>query len=220
MMLPHGFEGQGPEHSSARLERFLQLCAENNMQICIPTTPSQIFHLLRRQAIRPMRRPLIIMSPKWILRHKLATSSLEELAEGGFESVIDDSIKNKKKVVKIILCSGKVYYHLLEARDEKKIKNIAIIRIEQLYPFPDIEMDNILKKYSYVESIIWCQEEPRNQGAWYNSQHFLRAAVGRLSEDLSLDYCGRASSAAPASGYMSVHLEEQRRFINEALEIK
>ena len=136
MMLPHGFEGQGPEHSSARLERFLQLCAENNMQICIPTTPSQIFHLLRRQAIRPMRRPLIIMSPKWILRHKLATSSLEELAEGGFESVIDDPIKNKKKVVKIILCSGKVYYHLLEARDEKKIKNIAIIRIEQLYPFP------------------------------------------------------------------------------------
>ena len=218
MMLPHGFEGQGPEHSSARLERFLQLCAENNMQICIPTTPSQIFHLLRRQAIRPMRRPLIIMSPKWILRHKLATSSLEELAEGGFESVIDDPIKNKKKVVKIILCSGKVYYHLLEARDEKKIKNIAIIRIEQLYPFPDIEMDNILKKYSHVESIIWCQEEPRNQGAWYNSQHFLRAAVGRLSEDLSLDYCGRASSAAPSSGFMSVHLEEQRRFINAALE--
>ena len=149
MMLPHGFEGQGPEHSSARLERFLQLCAENYMQICIPTTPSQIFHLLRRQAIRPMRRPLIIMSPKWILRHKLATSSLEELSEGGFESVIDDPIKNKKKVVKINLCSGKVYYHLLEARDEKKIKNIAIIRIEQLYPFPDIEMDNVLKKYSH-----------------------------------------------------------------------
>ena len=220
MMLPHGFEGQGPEHSSARLERFLQLCAENNMQVCIPTTPSQIFHLLRRQAIRPMRRPLVIMSPKWILRHKLATSSLEELADGRFDCVIDDSSVVVKKVKKVILCSGKVFYHLLEERDSKNISNIAIIRIEQLYPFPDKEIDEILKQYKGINEIVWCQEEPRNQGAWYNSQHFLRAAAVRLSEDLSLEYVGRPSSAAPASGYMSVHLEEQKKFIEEALDVK
>ena len=220
MMLPHGFEGQGPEHSSARLERFLQLCAENNMQVCIPTTPSQIFHLLRRQAIRPMRRPLVIMSPKWILRHKLATSSLEELADGRFDCVIDDSSVVMKKVKKVILCSGKVFYHLLEERDSKNISNVAIIRIEQLYPFPDKEIDEILTKYKGINEIVWCQEEPRNQGAWYNSQHFLRAAAVRLSEDLSLEYVGRSSSAAPASGYMSVHLEEQKKFIEEALDVK
>ena len=220
MMLPHGFEGQGPEHSSARLERFLQLCAENNMQVCIPTTPSQIFHLLRRQAIRPMRRPLVIMSPKWILRHKLATSSLEELADGRFDCVIDDSSIVVKKVKKVILCSGKVFYHLLEERDSKNISNVAIIRIEQLYPFPDKEIDEILTKYKGINEIVWCQEEPRNQGAWYNSQHFLRAAAVRLSEDLSLEYVGRPSSAAPASGYMSVHLEEQKKFIEEALDVK
>ena len=220
MMLPHGFEGQGPEHSSARLERFLQLCAENNMQVCIPTTPSQIFHLLRRQAIRPMRRPLVIMSPKWILRHKLATSSLEELADGRFDCVIDDSSVVVKKVKKVILCSGKVFYHLLEERDSKNISNVAIIRIEQLYPFPDKEIDEILTKYKGIKEIVWCQEEPRNQGAWYNSQHFLRAAAVRLSEDLSLEYVGRPSSAAPASGYMSVHLEEQKKFIEEALDVK
>ena len=220
MMLPHGFEGQGPEHSSARLERFLQLCAENNMQVCIPTTPSQIFHLLRRQAIRPMRRPLVIMSPKWILRHKLATSSLEELADGRFDCVIDDSSVVMKKVKKVILCSGKVFYHLLEERDSKNISNVAIIRIEQLYPFPDKEIDEILAKYKGINEIVWCQEEPRNQGAWYNSQHFLRAAAVRLSEDLSLEYVGRPSSAAPASGYMSVHLEEQKKFIEEALDVK
>ena len=220
MMLPHGFEGQGPEHSSARLERFLQLCAENNMQVCIPTTPSQIFHLLRRQAIRPMRRPLVIMSPKWILRHKLATSSLEELADGRFDCVIDDSSVVVKKVKKVILCSGKVFYHLLEERDSKNISNVAIIRIEQLYPFPDKEIDEILTQYKGINEIVWCQEEPRNQGAWYNSQHFLRAAAVRLSEDLSLEYVGRPSSAAPASGYMSVHLEEQKKFIEEALDVK
>ena len=220
MMLPHGFEGQGPEHSSARLERFLQLCAENNMQVCIPTTPSQIFHLLRRQAIRPMRRPLVIMSPKWILRHKLATSLLEELADGRFDCVIDDSSVVVKNVKKVILCSGKVFYHLLEERDSKNISNVAIIRIEQLYPFPDKEIDEILTKYKGINEIVWCQEEPRNQGAWYNSQHFLRAAAVRLSEDLSLEYVGRPSSAAPASGYMSVHLEEQKKFIEEALDVK
>jgi 2-oxoglutarate dehydrogenase E1 component len=217
MMLPHGFEGQGPEHSSARLERFLQLCAEHNMQICNPTTPAQIFHLLRRQAIRPMRRPLVIMSPKWILRHKLATSSLEDLAKGHFSNVIDDGSVDAAAVKRIILCSGKVYYHLLEERDERGINDIAIVRLEQLYPFPDKELDVVLAAYPKLESVVWCQEEPMNQGAWYSSQHHMRNAMQRHDSSLQLSYAGRIGSAAPASGYMSVHLEEQKQFIDEAL---
>ncbi len=216
MMLPHGFEGQGPEHSSARLERFLQLCAEHNMQVVIPTSPAQIFHLLRRQAIRPMRRPLVIMSPKWILRHKLATSSLEELANGEFQNVIGDSI-DPAKARRVVLCSGKVYYHLLEERVERGIDDIALIRLEQLYPFPDAELEEILRPYSNIEDIIWCQEEPMNQGAWYSSQHHMRHVIQRLMPQLNISYVGRESSAAPASGYMSVHLEEQKKFINQAL---
>jgi 2-oxoglutarate dehydrogenase E1 component len=217
MMLPHGFEGQGPEHSSARLERFLQLCAEHNMQICNPTTPAQIFHLLRRQAIRPMRRPLIIMSPKWILRHKLATSSLEDLAHGHFHNVIDEVNTSPELVRRLILCSGKVYYHLLEERESRGAEDIAIVRLEQLYPFPDQELDEILSRYSILESVIWCQEEPMNQGAWYSSQHHMRNAVQRHNSKLDLNYAGRTGSAAPASGYMSVHLDEQKKFIDEAL---
>ena len=216
MMLPHGFEGQGPEHSSARLERFLQLCAEHNMQVVIPTSPAQIFHLLRRQAIRPMRRPLVIMSPKWILRHKLATSSLEELANGEFQNVIGDS-NDPAKARRVVLCSGKVYYHLLEERMERGIDDIALIRLEQLYPFPDAELEEILRPYSNIEDIIWCQEEPMNQGAWYSSQHHMRHVIQRLMPQLNISYVGRESSAAPASGYMSVHLEEQKKFINQAL---
>ncbi|MBT7376456.1 MAG: 2-oxoglutarate dehydrogenase E1 component, partial [Porticoccaceae bacterium] len=216
MMLPHGFEGQGPEHSSARLERFLQLCAEHNMQVVIPTSPAQIFHLLRRQAIRPMRRPLVIMSPKWILRHKLATSSLEELANGEFQNVLDDDV-DVAKARRVVLCSGKVYYHLLEERQERGIEDIALIRLEQLYPFPDAELEEILRPYSNIEDIIWCQEEPMNQGAWYSSQHHMRHIIQRLKPELHLSYVGRESSAAPASGYMSVHLEEQKQFINQAL---
>ncbi|MDA8781763.1 2-oxoglutarate dehydrogenase E1 component [Porticoccaceae bacterium] len=218
MMLPHGFEGQGPEHSSARLERFLQLCAEHNMQVVIPTTPAQIFHLLRRQAIRPMRRPLVIMSPKWILRHKLATSSLEDLANGQFHDVIDDSI-GPAKARRVVLCSGKVYYHLLEERMERGIEDIALVRLEQLYPFPDDELEEILGAYSNIESIVWCQEEPMNQGAWYSSQHHMKRALQKLHPQLHLSYVGRESSAAPASGYMSVHLEEQKVFIDQALTI-
>jgi len=218
MMLPHGFEGQGPEHSSARLERFLQLCAEHNMQVVIPTTPAQIFHLLRRQAIRPMRRPLVIMSPKWILRHKLATSSLEELANGEFHNVIDDQLE-PAEVRRVVLCSGKVYYHLLEERQERGIDDIALIRLEQLYPFPDDELEDILRPYSNIEDIIWCQEEPMNQGAWYSSQHHMRHVIQHLKPELHLSFVGRESSAAPASGYMSVHLEEQKQFINQALTI-
>ena len=217
MLLPHGYEGQGPEHSSARLERFLQLCAEHNIQVCIPTTPAQVYHMLRRQAIRPMRRPLVVMSPKWILRHKLATSSLEDLANGEFLNVIQDNDVGSSKARRLVLCSGKVYYHLYEARQERGIDDIALVRIEQLYPFPDDVLLEIFNSYSSLEEVIWCQEEPINQGAWYSSQHHMRRVLAEFKDDLELRYVGREASAAPASGYMSLHLEEQEKFINEAL---
>lgn len=219
MLLPHGYEGQGPEHSSARLERFLQLCAEQNIQVCIPTTPAQIFHLLRRQAIRPMRRPLVVMSPKWILRHKLATSTLEDLAEGHFHTVIGDEQLDPKQVKRVILCSGKVYYHLLEERMAREIDNIALVRLEQLYPFPEEALKEVLKPYGALQDVVWCQEEPMNQGAWYQSQHHMRRIIYEHDRQLSLTYVGREPSAAPAAGYPSVHLEEQKRFINQALNI-
>ena len=217
MLLPHGYEGQGPEHSSARLERYLQLCAEHNIQVCIPTTPAQVFHMLRRQAVRPMRRPLVVMSPKWILRHKLATSSLEELANGNFQSVIGDNQIDADKVKRLVLCSGKVYYHLLEARMEQGIDDVALVRIEQLYPFPDDELLAVLGQYKNLQTIVWCQEEPVNQGAWYSSQHHIRRVLSQLYPDLYLDYVGREASAAAAAGYMSTHLEEQQRFVQKAL---
>lgn len=219
MLLPHGFEGQGPEHSSARLERYLQMCAEHNIQVCIPTTPAQIFHLLRRQAIRSMRRPLVIMSPKWILRHKLATSSLEDVSNGSFQNVIGDDGIDPFRVRRLVLCSGKVYYHLLEERIARGIEDVALVRLEQLYPFPSEELENILKPFVHLRDIIWCQEEPINQGAWYSSQHHMRHVIQRLHPQLHLRYVGREASAAPACGYMSVHLEEQKQFINEALTI-
>lgn len=218
MLLPHGYEGQGPEHSSARLERFMQLCAEHNIQVCIPTTPAQVYHMLRRQAIRPMRRPLVVMSPKWILRHKLATSTLEELANGKFESVLTDTFVDPKEVKRVVLCSGKVYYHLLEEREAKGQKDVALIRIEQLYPFPEEELRTKLGAFAHVTDVIWCQEEPMNQGAWYASQHRMRRVLDRVNADLFLRYAGRASSSAPAAGYMSTHLDEQKKFINAALD--
>jgi 2-oxoglutarate dehydrogenase E1 component len=219
MLLPHGYEGQGPEHSSARLERFLQLCAEHNIQVCIPTTPAQVFHMLRRQVIRPMRRPLVVMSPKWILRHKLATSSLEDLAQGYFHTVIGDEQMDPKNVKRVILCSGKVYYHLLEERMAREIDNIALVRLEQLYPFPEDALKRVLKPYEGLKDVVWCQEEPMNQGAWYHSQHHMRRVVYDHDPQLPLTYVGRDPSAAPAAGYASVHLEEQKRFINQALSI-
>jgi 2-oxoglutarate dehydrogenase E1 component len=219
MLLPHGYEGQGPEHSSARLERFMQLCAEHNIQVCVPTTPAQIFHMLRRQAIRPMRRPLVVMSPKSLLRHKLATSTLEDLANGQFQNVIDDQGVDAAKVKRVVLCSGKVYYTLLEERMERKQTDVAFIRLEQLYPFPDDELANIVKRYKNAESIIWCQEEPMNQGAWYSSQHHLRRVANEFFPGLYLEYVGREASAAPAGGYMSAHIEEQNRFVNLALSV-
>ena len=220
MLLPHGYEGQGPEHSSARLERYMQLCAEHNIQVCIPTTPAQVFHMLRRQAIRPMRRPLVVMSPKWILRHKLATSFLEELAQGHFQNVIGDDTVDPAKVKRVVMCSGKVYYHLLEARTEREQHDVALIRLEQLYPFPEKELKAVLEPYQKLTDIVWCQEEPMNQGAWYSSQHHMRRVIHEHKPDLYPKFVGRPASAAPAAGYMSLHIEEQNKFIDEALTVE
>ncbi len=219
MLLPHGYEGQGPEHSSARLERYIQMCAEHNIQVCIPTTPAQVFHMLRRQVIRPMRRPLVVMSPKWILRHKLATSTLEELADGKFHNVLTDTEIKPAKAKKLVLCSGKVYYHLLEARMESGQEDVALVRIEQLYPFPKAELLEALAPFKKLKEIVWCQEEPRNQGAWFQVRHRLEDALSETYPKIKLGYVGRISSAAPACGYMSLHLEEQKKFIDEALTV-
>ena len=215
LFLPHGYEGQGPEHSSARLERFLQLCAEDNLQVCIPTTPAQIFHLLRRQMLRPYRKPLITLTPKSLLRHRLAVSNLDELCEGRYQLVIDeiDPIE-KQKVYRVILCSGKIYYELLESRRQEDIDDIAILRLEQLYPFPTEALQEALAQYPNLKELVWCQEEPQNQGAWYQIRHrFLQA----LQPKVKLTYVGRPLHAAPAEGYFHMHVEQQRAIINAAL---
>lgn len=215
LLLPHGYEGMGPEHSSARLERFLQLCAQDNMQVCVPTTPAQVFHMLRRQVIRPYRKPLVVMSPKSLLRHKLAVSTMDELTSGHFQLVIPEVDKIKPETArKVILCSGKVYYDLLEARREKEIKDIVIIRVEQLYPFPYEELTMLLTQYKNTQQIVWCQEEPRNQGAWFITQHRVWRC---LSENQTLSYAGRPASASPAVGYPALHKQQQVDLVNEAL---
>jgi 2-oxoglutarate dehydrogenase E1 component len=215
MLLPHGYEGQGPEHSSARLERYLQLCAQDNMQVCMPTTPAQIFHLLRRQMLQPARKPLIIMSPKSMLRNPLAVSSLTDLADGGFQRIIPELDKlDAKKVEAIIFCSGKVYYELLEKRREMKLQNTAIIRIEQLYPFPEKECKDVLAAHPNAKSIIWCQEEPENQGAWPSMFPYLSKLLGKGQ---TLRYAGRKPTASTAVGYHSVHEKEQEELVTEAL---
>ncbi|ARU57472.1 2-oxoglutarate dehydrogenase E1 component [Oleiphilus messinensis] len=221
MLLPHGYEGQGPEHSSARLERYLQLCAEHNIQVCVPTTPAQIFHMLRRQVKRPLRKPLIAITPKSLLRHKDAISTLDDLAEGHFQTVIPevDDI-DPKKVKTVVLCSGKVYYELLEKRRAEGLSDVAIVRLEQLYPFPADDLEEVLSQYSKMTDIVWCQEEPMNQGAWYCSQHHMRNAAHKINPKLYLRYAGRPASAAPASGYTSVHVEEQNSLVNDALQVK
>jgi 2-oxoglutarate dehydrogenase E1 component len=218
LLLPHGYEGQGPEHSSARLERFLQLCADHNIQVCVPSTPAQVFNMLRRQSVRPVRKPLIVMSPKSLLRHPLATSSLEELATGVFHNVIDevDDIK-PAKVKRVVMCSGKVYFDLLEQRRRDEQEDVAIIRIEQLYPFPKQEMEPIVGQYSHVKDWVWCQEEPQNQGAWYCSQHHFWSSI---PDGATLTYTGRAASASPAVGYISVHNQQQKALVDDALTIK
>lgn len=217
LLLPHGYEGQGPEHSSARLERFLQLCADHNMQVVVPTTPAQVYAMIRRQMVRPMRRPLIVMSPKSLLRHPLATSSLEEIASGVFQNAIAEIDPIKPADVKrVVMCSGKVYYDLLEERRKRNITDIAIVRIEQLYPFPAEEMATIMKDYQHVKDFVWCQEEPQNQGAWYCSQHHFWSSVPATGK---LTYAGREASSSPAVGYLSVHNKQQQALVNAALTI-
>ena len=216
MLLPHGYEGQGPEHSSARIERFLQLCASENIQVCVPSTPSQIFHLLRRQAIRKMRTPLVVISPKSLLRNPSAVSSTKDLYEGIFSCVIDDNIK-KEKVKKVIMCSGKVFYDLYKEREENKIDDIALIRIEQLYPFPYDDLEEILTKYENVNEFIWCQEEPLNQGAWFSHRHRIQRVIDRIDPKKEVSLVSRPAAAAPAVGLMKLHLQQQEDLVKEAL---
>jgi 2-oxoglutarate dehydrogenase E1 component len=215
MMLPHGYEGQGPEHSSARPERFLQLCADYNIQVCIPATPVQMFFLLRRQMIRPYRKPLIIFTPKSLLRHKESVSPLAEFAESKFKAVNADWDENIKpeKVKRLVLCSGKVFFDLMAARKEKGIKDIAIVRIAQLYPFPHDDFQAQIKLYANAREVLWCQEEPGNQGAWHRIQHYL---LRHMRPDQVLAYATRKSSASPAVGYLSLHVEQQKELVEAA----
>ena len=221
MLLPHGFEGQGPEHSSARLERFLQLCAEDNMQVITPTTPAQIYHALRRQAVRPIRKPLIVMSPKSLLRHKLATSQLEELANGKFETVLPEmDQQNPDNVTRMVLCGGKVYYELLEQRRALGLDHVAIVRIEQLYPLPEKRLIAEIEKYSNLKEIVWTQEEPLNQGAWYYlAPHMFRIVVPHPTRAKVMEPVARPASAAPATGSAKLHVKQQQDLIAGGLGI-
>jgi 2-oxoglutarate dehydrogenase E1 component len=214
LMLPHGYEGQGPEHSSARLERFMQLAADANMQIVQPTTASQIFHVLRRQMVRNLRKPLIIFTPKSLLRNKDATSPLTEFTKGGFQTVIAESKALKAdKVKRVVVCSGKVYYDLVKHREEKGHDDVAILRVEQLYPFPHKAFAAEMKKYPHATDIVWCQDEPQNQGAWFFVQHYIHE---NMVDGQRLGYSGRAASASPAVGYSHLHLEQQKSLVEGA----
>ncbi len=218
MFLPHGYEGQGPEHSSARLERFLQLCAEHNIQVVVPSTPAQHFHMIRRQMKRFYRKPLVVMTPKSLLRHKLSVSTLDDLANGSFQLIIDeiDDIK-PQNVERVVLCSGKVYFDLLEERRQRQIDNIALVRIEQLYPFPEEQLKQLLRKrYANAKQVMWCQEEPKNQGAWYSTAHHFWNCK---RPEQTLLYAGREASAAPAVGYSTLHYKQQRQLVDDALNL-
>jgi 2-oxoglutarate dehydrogenase E1 component len=214
LFLPHGYEGQGPEHSSARLERFLQLCAEDNMQVVVPSTPAQMFHLLRRQVLQPFRRPLIVLTPKSLLRHELSVSSLAELSNSSFANVIGeiDDIA-PAQVERVVFCSGKVYFDLLKARRSGGLRSVALVRIEQLYPFPVEQYQAVLNRYANASDLVWCQEEPQNQGAWYQIRHRLQDLAGART----VYYAGRAAAAAPATGLSKNHELEQRRVVDTAL---
>jgi len=215
LFLPHGYEGQGPEHSSARLERFLQMCALNNIQVCVPTTPAQMFHMIRRQMKRRARKPLVVMTPKSMLRNKLSVSTMEDLATGGFQNLIPDSLaKDPKKVTRVVACAGKVYYDLLEEHEKSGCKNTAVVRVEQLYPFPRELLTHELKRFPKATEVVWCQEEPQNQGAWYQIQHHLRFC---MQGSQSLHYAGRTRSPAPACGHYATHAKEQAKLVEEAL---
>ena len=218
MLLPHGYEGQGPEHSSARLERYMQLCAQHNMQVCTPTTPAQVFHLLRRQVVRNFRKPLIVMTPKSLLRHKLAVSTMQDLTQGSFHTVIPEvDVLDAERVTSVVLCCGKVYYDLLEKRRDEGLQDVAIVRIEQLYPFPKKALMTVLETYPKATRIVWCQEEPQNQGVWFSSQHNMDDC---LREGQSLSYTGRGFAAAPAGGSSYLHVEQQAALVKQALGIK
>ncbi len=214
LLLPHGYEGQGPEHSSARLERFLQLCALDNMLVCVPSTPAQAFHMLRRQMRMTTRKPLVVMSPKSLLRHKLAVSTLDELAKGEFQHLIGDAAADPKKVKRVVLCSGKVYYDLLEEMEKRGQDDVALVRVEQLYPFPREALSAELARFKQATSVIWCQEEPQNQGAWYQIRHHLQHCV---PSNLELHYAGRQRSPSPAVGLFSKHVAEQQKLVDDAL---
>ena len=216
MLLPHGYEGQGPEHSSARIERFLQLCASENIQVCVPSSPAQIFHLLRRQAIRKLRTPLVVISPKSLLRNPDASSKITELTSGSFQCVIDDDCQ-KDNVKKIILCSGKVFYDIKKQQNLSDKDDIAIIRIEQLYPFPYDDLEEILNTYPNAVEIVWCQEEPANQGAWFSHRHRIQRVLDRLKNNLEITLVSRPAAAAPAVGMMKLHLKQQEELIELAL---
>lgn len=214
LFLPHGYEGQGPEHSSARLERFLQLCALENMIVCTPTTPAQAYHMIRRQMRMTTRKPLVVMTPKSLLRHKLAVSSLDELAKGEFQQLIPDASANVKKVKRIVVCGGKVYYDLVEEQAKLGLDNVAIVRIEQLYPFPRPQLVAEIKRFAGATDVVWCQEEPQNQGAWYQIRHHLAAC---LQSGQTLHYAGRARSPSPAAGHLADHVAEQASLVADAL---
>ncbi len=215
LFLPHGYEGQGPEHSSARLERFLQLCAENNMSVCVPSTPAQMFHMLRRQMLREFRKPLVVMTPKSLLRHKLSVSALEDLGRGHFQNVIDEiDDLPAGKVRRVVFCAGKVYFDLLEARRADEVRDVAIVRIEQLYPFPAEQYAAVLRRYPNATEVVWCQEEPQNQGAWYQVRHRLQEPLTHKQELL---YSGRAPAAAPATGIPQLHSQQQNGLVTAAL---
>ncbi|KGO99553.1 2-oxoglutarate dehydrogenase E1 component [Novilysobacter defluvii] len=213
LFLPHGYEGQGPEHSSARLERFLQLCALDNMVVCTPTTPAQAFHMIRRQMHMQVRKPLVVMTPKSLLRHKLAVSSLAELSDGGFQKLIPDASADPKKVKRVVVCGGKVYYDLLEEAQKRGVEDVALVRVEQLYPFPREELAAELARFPQAD-VVWCQEEPQNQGAWYQIRHHLTHC---LAEGQGLNYAGRSRSPSPAVGHFADHVVEQERLVADAL---
>jgi 2-oxoglutarate dehydrogenase E1 component len=216
LLLPHGYEGQGPEHSSARLERFLELCANGNLQVCNLTTPAQLFHALRRQQHRRFRKPLVIMSPKSLLRHRRAVSSLSDFSDGAFQTVIDDpTLTDPTAVRSVILVSGKFYYALLEAREARgKPDDLALVRMEQLYPFPRAELDGLLSRYPAAREVRWVQEEPANMGGWRNLRHRLEAA---LPDHVTLRLVSRKASPTPATGYYHMHVEQERLLLERAL---
>jgi 2-oxoglutarate dehydrogenase complex dehydrogenase (E1) component-like enzyme len=214
MLLPHGYEGQGPEHSSARLERFLQLCAENNMQVCYPTTPAQYFHILCRQVKQDVVRPLIVMTPKSLLRLPAASSTMDELKTGGFQPVIDDSVVDRADVKRIVLCSGKVFYDLDAGREDARDGRVAIVRLEQFYPFPAARLTEIFASYPNAKQIVWTQEEPQNMGGWTFVEHRLREIT---PAGISIRYVGRVPSASPATGSYAIHELEQKEIVDRSL---